>query len=126
MRDGGGPNPLGGFSDDQLGSVTVALVVSELHWTPDVASAVMDRIARDAAAYPEHFDRRPRSPVAAPDAPVVERSLSRTLGRVAVIAAIAILVAALVLVAATANVSGAAAVDPADIAGALVSASEAS
>ena len=52
------PGALGGLSDDQLGTIAVSLVVSELRWTPDVAPAVMDRISRDAVAYPEHFDRR--------------------------------------------------------------------
>ena len=34
---------LTGMSDDQLGTAAVALVVSELKWSPDVAPAVLDR-----------------------------------------------------------------------------------
>jgi hypothetical protein len=94
------------LADDQLGSLAVALVVGELRWTPDVAPAVMDRISRDAVAYPDQFDRRPRAP-AAGLVPVAETpSLGRTLGRVVVFASIAMLVVVLVLVAATANAAG--------------------
>ena len=63
----------------------------------------MDRISRDAVAYPEQFDRRTGSagarPAPRPDSP----SLGRTVVRVAVIATVIVLVATLVLVAATAN-----------------------
>jgi len=44
---------LGALSDDQLGSMSVALVIAELRWTPDVAAIVCDRLARESAAYPE-------------------------------------------------------------------------
>lgn len=95
------PGLFSGMSDDRLGSVAVSLVVAELHWTPDVAPAVMDRISRDAVAYPEHFDRRP-----GPPPPTVllgrdERSPQRTIGRIAVFAVILAVVVALVVFAAT-------------------------
>lgn len=41
------------ISDDQLGSMAMAAVLSELQWTPDVAPAVSARLAREALAYPE-------------------------------------------------------------------------
>jgi hypothetical protein len=105
-----GPRPevLAALTDDQLGTIAVSLSVSQLRWTPDVAPAVMDRIARDAVAYPEQFERR-KGPEAARPAPLPdEPSLGRTIVRVLVIATVAVLVAALVLVAATAD--GAAAI----------------
>jgi hypothetical protein len=93
------------LSDDQLGTISVSLVVSELRWTPDVAPLVLDRISRDAVAYPEQFDRRPR-----PDGqPVATRgsgsTMTRTMTRVVVIVVIIMFVAALVVVAATSNAS---------------------
>jgi hypothetical protein len=100
---GGSEGTLEALSDDQLGTIAVSLVVSELRWTPDVAPAVMDRISRDAVAYPEQFDRRPAAhgsrPAPGPDEP----SVARTILRVAVIATVVVLVAILVLVAATTN-----------------------
>jgi RNA polymerase sigma-70 factor (ECF subfamily) len=45
---------LAALGDVQLGHVTMAVATSGLHWTPDVAAAVCDRLAREAAAYPEH------------------------------------------------------------------------
>jgi hypothetical protein len=95
--------PFGGLSDDQLGTVAVSLVVGELHWTPDVATAVMDRVSRDAVAYPEHFGRNREPSAAAPAPPAQGRSLGRTLARLAVIAAIIALVVVVIFVAATAN-----------------------
>ncbi len=93
----------GGMSDDQLGMVAVSLVVSELHWTPDVAPAVLDRVARDAVAYPEHFDRRSlAAPPPAPEPPS-ERTAKRTLARIAVLAVILAAVIGLILVAANAS-----------------------
>jgi len=93
------------LSDDQLGTISVSLVVSELRWTPDVAPIVLDRISRDAVAYPEQFDRRPRPQ----GQPVATRgggtTMTRTMTRVVVIAVIVVLVAALVVVAATSNAS---------------------
>jgi hypothetical protein len=90
------------MADDRLGAVAVSLVVSELHWTPDVAPAVMDRISRDAVAYPEHFDRRPLSPPPYPFLPPPsERSAQRTIGRIAVFAVIIAVVVALVVFAAS-------------------------
>lgn len=97
------PDSLGGLGDDQLGTIAVALAISELRWTPDVAPAVMDRISRDALAYPEHFDRRQAPSPARRSAPASGRSVGRTLSRVVVLAIIIVLVAALVMVAATAN-----------------------
>ena len=83
------------LSDDQLGTVAVSLVVAELQWTPDVAPAVLDRISRDAVAYPEQFDRRARAErreaVRGPDEP----SMGRTMTRIAVIAVIIAIVVAL-------------------------------
>ena len=117
------------LADDQLGSLAVALVVGELRWTPDVAPAVMDRISRDAAAYPEQFDRRPRAPAVAL-APVAEKpSLGRTIRRVVVFTSIALLVVVLVLVAATANAAGSSGSPGSDIGaltGILLSVTEAS
>ena len=114
------------LADDQLGSLAVALVVGELRWTPDVAPAVMDRISRDAVAYPDQFDRRPRAP-AAGLAPVAEKpSLGRTMGRVVVFTSIALLVVVLVLVAATANAAGSSGSDIGALTGILLSVTEAS
>ena len=105
---------LSGLSDDQLGTIAVSLVVSELRWTPDVAPAVMDRISRDAVAYPEQFDRRPRPHARRLVSRADEPSLARTLVRLVVIAVVIVLVATLVLAAATANASDApeASLDP--------------
>ena len=66
----------------------------------------MDRISRDAVAYPEHFDRRTASPAGLPEPPAEAPSFGRTIRRVVVFASIALLVAVLVLVAATANAAG--------------------
>jgi hypothetical protein len=97
------PGALEALSDDQLGTIAVSLVVSELRWTPDVAPAVMDRISRDAVAYPEQFDRRQvpagSRPAPRPDEPSVGRSILR----VVVMATVVVLVATLVMVAATTN-----------------------
>jgi RNA polymerase sigma factor (sigma-70 family) len=46
-----GASRFGSLSDDQLGSLTMATVMAELPWTPDVARAVCDRLAREAVAY---------------------------------------------------------------------------
>jgi hypothetical protein len=97
------PGATSTMSDDRLGAVAVALVVAELHWTPDVVPAVMDRISRDAVAYPEHFDRRPGAPPPAPQLPPQARSAKRTVGRLAVFAVILALVVALVVFAATSS-----------------------
>ena len=98
-----GVDSLGRLDDDQLGGVAVALAVGELRWTPDVAPAVMDRISRDALAYPDHFDRRAH-PQARGTVPVIEEpSIGRTIRRLLIFAVFVVLVAALVLVAATAN-----------------------
>jgi hypothetical protein len=100
-----GPRPTDSsarFSDDELGSLAVAIAVGELHWTPDVAPAVMDRISRDAVAYPDQFDRR-QAPAAEPPPLAEEQSLGRTIRRLMIFGAIAVVVAILVLLAATAN-----------------------
>jgi glucose/arabinose dehydrogenase len=98
---------LGGLTDEQLGTIAVSLVVSELRWTPDVAPAVMDRITRDAVAYPEHFDRRPGGPRPLPPRPESHRSVLGTLGRLTVLVVVAVLVAAFVFMAASANAAAA-------------------
>jgi hypothetical protein len=93
---------LSGLPDDRLGTLAVSLVVSELQWTPDLAPAVLDRISRDAVAYPEQFDRRTRPP-AHVAVPPYERSAKRTVGRLGVFAIVLALVVVLVLVVATAS-----------------------
>lgn len=97
------PGSLSQLTDDRLGTVAVALVVSEVEWTPDVAPEVMDRISRDAVAYPEQFDRRPLRPATAPPAMPSERSAKRTVSRLAVFGVLLAVVLALVFIAATAN-----------------------
>ena len=94
---------ISGMADDRLGTVAVSLVVAELTWTPDVAPAAMDRISRDAVAYPEHFDRRPRQPQPPPLPPPSERSARRAIGRMAVFAVILLAVILLVVFAASAS-----------------------
>lgn len=95
------PVSLSVMPDDRLGTAAVSVVVSELQWTPDVAPAVMDRISRDAVAYPEQFDRRSlaQNPVA--PLPVPARSAKRTAGRLAVFAVVLFIIVALVAFAAT-------------------------
>ncbi len=95
-----------GLADDDLGAAAVSLAIAELHWTPDVAPAVMDRIARDTVAYPEHFDRRGRLVPAGQPMPAETPTLARTLGRIVVFAVVAALVAVLAYVVATANAAG--------------------
>ncbi|MEA2026205.1 MAG: hypothetical protein U9O18_05900 [Chloroflexota bacterium] len=97
------PGSLTGMPDDRLGTVAVSLVVSELQWTPDAMPAVMDRISRDAIAYPEQFDRR-ATPAAPPVAtPPSAPSAKRAVGRLAVFAVILAVIVALVAFAATAS-----------------------
>lgn len=91
------------MSDDRLGSVAVSISVAELQWTPDIAPAVMDRIARDAIAYPEQFDRRPRPPAPAPTPPPVRPTASRAVGRLAVMAIVVLVILALVVILAAAS-----------------------
>jgi RNA polymerase sigma-70 factor, ECF subfamily len=43
------------LSDDALGNVAMAVVMSDLPWTPDVAPFVCQRLAREAHAYPTHL-----------------------------------------------------------------------
>jgi hypothetical protein len=120
------PEPLARLGDDQLGSLAVALVIGELRWTPDVAPAVMDRVSRDAVAYPEHFDRRASVTAGGSVLPEEAPSVSRTLRRVVIFGSIALLVALLVVVAATANAAGFAGADAGAVAGILSSVTEAS
>lgn len=101
----GRPGSLGSMSDDRLGTAAVSLVVSELLWAPDVVPATLDRIHRDAIAYPEQFDRRAVVPPPPPPTPPNTRSVKRTIGRVGVFAVILIIIVGLVLFATT--VSGA-------------------
>ena len=120
------PEPLARLGDDQLGSLAVALVIGELRWTPDVAPAVMDRVSRDAVAYPEHFDRRAGVTAGGSEPPEEAPSFSRTLRRVVIFGSIALLVAVLVVVAATANAAGFAGADAGAVVGILSSVTEAS
>jgi hypothetical protein len=95
------PGSLTALPDDRLGTVAVSVVVSELEWLPDVAPAVMDRVSRDAVAYPDHFDRRPVAPPPPGRPPAAERSTRRALGRLAVFAVILVVIIGLVFFAAT-------------------------
>lgn len=99
------PGSISGLSDDQLGTVAVSLVVAELQWSPDVAPAVLDRISRDAVAYPEQFDRRGRAPTPEAPPPPGERSAKRAVGRLAVFGVLLFIIVGLVAFAATASVS---------------------
>lgn len=101
------PGSLSGLTDDALGAISSALFVSEVEWTPDVTPAVMDRISRDAVAYPEQFDRRSLPPPARRRSAPTERSTSRTAGRLAVFGVIVVVVVGLVGAVATASASAA-------------------
>jgi glucose/arabinose dehydrogenase len=101
------PGSISAMDDDRLGSIAVALVVAELQWAPDVAPAVLDRIARDAVAYPEQFDRRMVAPTPRASAQPSERSAKRTIGRLAVFGVILIIILGIVAFAATASASAA-------------------
>ena len=102
MRAESHPGSVSGMSDDQLATTAVSLVVGELQWTPDIAPAVMDRISRDAVAYPEQFDRR-LVPSPQPATVADTRSAKRTVGRLAVFGVILAVIVALVVFAASAN-----------------------
>ena len=91
------------LSDDRLGTMAVALSVAELSWIPDVTPAVMDRISRDVVAYPEHFDRRPVAAPVPPPPVASGRSAGRTVGRLAVFAALIVVIAGLFFFVATAH-----------------------
>ncbi len=101
------PGSISGLDDDQLATAAVSLVIGELQWSPDVAPATLDRISRDAVAYPEHFDRRVprRAPATRP--PEQERSAKRTLGRLAIFGLILAVIIGLVAIAATASATAA-------------------
>ena len=60
-RAGVGPRAdrFASLTDDRLGALTMAVVVSELAWTPDVAPVICARLAREAVTYPEHLDSHP-------------------------------------------------------------------
>jgi glucose/arabinose dehydrogenase len=105
------PGSLSQMPDDRLGTVAVSLVVSEVEWTPDVAPAVMDRISRDAVAYPEQFDRRPLPPATAPPPLPSGRSAKRTVSRLVVFGVILAVIVGFVVFAATANGATATAAD---------------
>jgi hypothetical protein len=97
------PGSLSGMPDDRLGTVAVALVVSELHLSPDVAPVVMDRISRDVIAYPEQFHRRPSEATPPAASRASERSARRTAGRLAVFGILLVIIVALVVFAASAS-----------------------
>ncbi len=107
MREARPPASISGMHDDQLGSAAVSLVIGELQWTPDVAPAVLDRIARDAVAYPEQFDRRLAAPTPPPSTQPGERSAKRAIGRLAVFGLILVIIMGIVAFAATASASAA-------------------
>ena len=100
-----GPAVFRDLPDDRLGAMAVALSVAELSWIPDVTPAVMDRISRDAVAYPEHFDRRSVAAPATPLPVASGRSAGRTIGRLAVFAVLIVVIAGLFFFVATANVA---------------------
>jgi RNA polymerase sigma-70 factor, ECF subfamily len=78
-----GPAPLARLlvlSDDQLASLAVVVAFASPPWTPDVSAVVCDRLAREAAAYPDHRPgasgpgRDAGEPRAAPDPGSTSRS----------------------------------------------------
>ncbi|CAN5804206.1 hypothetical protein BH23CHL8_BH23CHL8_16030 [soil metagenome] len=94
-----GPGRLRALPDDRLGELVMAVIVSELRWVPDIAPAVMDRLTRDAVAYPEHLARTPDQALAPGSGKGQERR-SRRVGRraiVAMLAAAALLAAAAIV-----------------------------
>jgi hypothetical protein len=95
--------------------MAVALVVSELGWTPDVAPAVMDRISRDAVAYPDHFDRRSSPSAAGSEMVDEEPTVARTIRRVLMLGVVVLAVVVLVMAAVTANASAGPLSDPAGL-----------
>lgn len=97
------PGSISGLSDDELATIAVSLAIAELQWSPDVAPAALDRISRDAVAYPEQFDRRATSQVAQVPPPTSERSAKRAFGRLAVFGAILVVIIGVVAFAATAS-----------------------
>ena len=97
------PGSLSALEDDALGTIAVSLVVSEVKWTPDVAPAVLDRIARDAVTYPDQFDRRPLPPTLPLESGTGARSSRRIIGRLAVFAGLLALLAIAVAIAANSS-----------------------
>lgn len=105
------PGSLTSLSDDALGKLAIALAISEVKWTPDVAPAVMDRVSKDAVAYPEQFDRR--SPPPRPAEPAMgTRSAGRTMGRMLVFAVLVGVIAAIIYIVASTNPTQAADASP--------------
>lgn len=49
------------LGDDELGSIAMAAMFSDLRWTPDVAAVVCARLDREAVAYPPQLMTRPSS-----------------------------------------------------------------
>lgn len=110
---GAGPR-VGRFAslhDDRLGALTMAVVMSELAWTPDVAPVVCARLAREAVTYPEHLASHPATVTnglaqgsttgPGPDAPATaavtsRRSATRGIGVLPMAAATLVTMAALV------------------------------
>ncbi|MEX1296798.1 MAG: PQQ-dependent sugar dehydrogenase [Candidatus Limnocylindrales bacterium] len=101
------PGSLSALADDQLATAAVSLVVGELEWAPDVAPATLDRIARDAVAYPEQFDRRRVPTVPRVQPRHEEPSTRRTVARLAVFGLILVVIIGLVAFAATASAEAA-------------------
>lgn len=97
------PGSISRLSDDQLAAAAVSLVIGELEWSPDVAPATLDRISRDAVAYPEQFDRRPRPRAPQGPPPPSERSAQRAFGRLAVFGVIVAVIIGVVAFAASAS-----------------------
>ena len=85
------PRAVASLADDELGAATISVVISELEWTPDVAPAVVDRLGRDAVAYPEHLDRR-ASPAHPPRRGRGGGAPPRALGRLLALGAIVVVV----------------------------------
>ncbi len=112
-RSGAGPREsrFASLDGDRLGSLTMAVVMSELAWTPDVAPVICARLAREAVTYPEHLASHP-VPITnslaqgsttgqGPDAPATaavtsQRSATRGIGVLPMAAATLVTMAALV------------------------------
>jgi glucose/arabinose dehydrogenase len=105
------PGSVTGMSDDELGNLAVALYLSELQWSPDEAPAVLDRISRDAVAYPDQFDRRPPPPTVQEADAHNGRSTGRTITRLLIFGVILAVVVAVVFVAASSGTARAAGAD---------------
>jgi hypothetical protein len=60
------PHHFDAADDETLGAIASRTALSQMPWTPDVAPAVIDRLARDAVAYPEQFAPGARRPSTSP------------------------------------------------------------